>query len=76
MTVETVDAGIVCVGEPTGFPTPLDEEPDPTQGVGAMLWNNLWGTNYIMWWPFNLNYEPVPDEANSSFRFRLTLSSS
>eukprot|EP01052_Picozoa_sp_SAG31_P029431 SAG31_NODE_2925_length_4905_cov_2.222222_4_plen_119_part_00 len=48
MVLETIDAGIVVFGRPTGFPTsgPYgDEEPDLSQGVSSMLQNNLWGTN-------------------------------
>lgn len=48
MMVETIDAGIVVFGEPTGFPTqgPYgNQEPDLSKGVSSMLHNNLWGTN-------------------------------
>ena len=48
MMIETVDAGIVVFGEPTGFPTqgPYgNQEPDLSKGVSSMLHNNLWGTN-------------------------------
>ena len=30
------------------------------------LWNNLWGTNYPQWYPFE------PADANAEYRFRFT----
>ena len=48
MMLETIDAGIVVFGDPTGFPTrgPYgNQEPDLSKGVSSMLHNNLWGTN-------------------------------
>ena len=51
MMLETLDAGVVVFGSPTGFPTSGlygNEEPDLTQGVSSMLHNNLWGTNHVM----------------------------
>ena len=48
MILETIDAGIVVFGNPTGFPTSGlygNQEPDLSKGVSSMLHNNLWGTN-------------------------------
>ena len=48
LMLETIDAGIVVFGEPTGFPTSGlygNQEPDLSKGVSSMLHNNLWGTN-------------------------------
>ncbi len=41
------------------------------QGVSSVLWDNLWGTNYIMWFPYNQNYAPVPGEADLRYRYVL-----
>ena len=41
------------LGEPNAFPTPTDQEPDWSQGASFILHNNIWNTNYIMWYPFN-----------------------
>ena len=49
--IRSVDAGIAITGKPTGFPCPFDT-PDLTYGISTMLVNNLWGVNYIMWYPF------------------------
>lgn len=40
---------LVCFGEPTGFPIPLNRQPDWSQGVSFVLVDNLWNTNYIQW---------------------------
>ncbi len=47
--VETMDAPVVAVGERT----PLkfsNAQPDPGKGLHSCLYNNAWGTNYIMWY--------------------------
>jgi hypothetical protein len=48
-TVETLDAPVVSLGERT----PLlfsNDQPDLSKGVHSNLFNNAWGTNYIMWY--------------------------
>lgn len=48
-TVETIDAPVVALG----LRTPLcfsNEQPDPSNGIHSCLFNNAWGTNYIMWY--------------------------
>ena len=48
-TVETLDAPVVSLGERT----PLlfsNDQPDLNKGVHSNLFNNAWGTNYIMWY--------------------------
>jgi len=55
----------VSFGPPNPFPIPLTK-PDYSQGVGVNLYNNIWGTNYIMHYPY------LAGEQNSKFRFRLT----
>ena len=43
LVVNAVDAGIVCAGEPYGFPIPTNVTPDVAgQGVSSVLWSNLW----------------------------------
>ena len=53
-------SSLVCIGEPTPFPTPM-EQPDVKQGFAFNLVNNIWGTNYIMWYPYQ--------EVDASFKF-------
>jgi hypothetical protein len=59
------DAAVVCMGAPTAFPTPLTTQPDLTQGLSFILYDNLWGTNYIMWYPY------LPSDSNIRYRFQL-----
>lgn len=73
LTVETLDAGVIAVGVPDGLPTPLDQAPDLSAGTSLMLWDNLWGTNYVMWWPYFRNGQPVAGEENMLFRMQLQL---
>jgi hypothetical protein len=48
LEVETIDAPLVAVGErsPLNFSR---AQPDLAQGIHSNLFNNAWGTNYIMW---------------------------
>lgn len=62
--VNSLDAGIIVTGKPTGFPCPFNT-PDLSYGVSTMLVNNLWGVNYVMWYPFE------EEDANLLFRYSL-----
>jgi len=47
--VNTLDAPLVALGERT----PLrfsNDQPDLSKGLHSCLYNNAWGTNYIMWY--------------------------
>lgn len=47
--VETLDAPVVALGERN----PLiysNDQPDLSRGIHSCLFNNAWGTNYIMWY--------------------------
>ena len=73
LRIEFVDAPIVNVGQPMGFPTPLDATPDWREyGVSSMVFNNLWNTNYIMWQPYRKDGQDVPNEGNYKFRYNLS----
>ena len=57
--------GSVCV-EMTAYPSPVDKNVSTEDdGASFLLWDNLWGTNYVMWWPFN----PAPPPYSASGRF-------
>jgi hypothetical protein len=47
--VETIDAPVVSLGErdPLRF---SNDQPDLAKGLHSCLFNNAWGTNYIMWY--------------------------
>ncbi len=48
-------------GAPTPFPN-LSSPPDLKQGMSFALCNNIWGTNYVMWAPYQ--------SSDANFRFR------
>jgi hypothetical protein len=53
--VDTLDAPIVTLG----VKSPLcfsNREPDLSAGIHCNLFNNAWGTNYIMWFGENMNF--------------------
>jgi hypothetical protein len=62
----TEDAAVVSFGPASPFPTPTSL-PQASDGASFCLANNVWGTNYVMWYPF------VPAEADLKFRFKLVL---
>jgi hypothetical protein len=47
--VETMDAPVVALGErnPIYF---ANDQPDLSRGIHSCLFNNAWGTNYVMWY--------------------------
>ncbi len=56
--VETVDAPVVALGErtPLGF---SNTQPDLSKGVHSSLFNNAWGTNYLMWFGEDMSFRFV-----------------
>jgi broad specificity phosphatase PhoE len=53
--VETLDAPLVALG----IKSPLyfsNQQPDMTAGVHCNLFNNAWGTNYIMWFGEDMRF--------------------
>ena len=64
LRLSSLDVAVATIGE--RFPLPLVDanKPDVSQ-FAYLLFNNVWGTNYPMWYPF--------DEAdkNSQFRFQI-----
>ena len=65
--VQSNDVALVCIGYPTPFPVPM-ETPDVSKGFSFNIVNNIWGTNYVMWYPF------LNEEASTKYRFSLTVS--
>ena len=56
--VDTVDAPVVALGErnPIAFST---AQPDLAPASTACLFNNAWGTNYIMWYGEDMGFRFV-----------------
>jgi hypothetical protein len=58
LTVETLDAPVVALGEKT----PLlfsNAQPDLSKGIHSNLFNNAWGTNYIMWYGEDMRFRYI-----------------
>jgi len=57
-TVEALDAPVIALGEksPLNFST---SQPDLVSGVHCNLFNNTWGTNYIMWFGEDMRFRFV-----------------
>ena len=56
--VETLDAPVVTLG----VKTPLcfsNVQPDLSAGIHCNLFNNAWGTNYIMWFGEDMRFRFV-----------------
>lgn len=51
LSVRSLDAALVSPGNPTPFPN-VRHLPELEKGVSFCLHNNVWGTNYVMWWPY------------------------
>ena len=66
LSVKSWDAPILSVGGDNYFPVPM-EDPEVTEGFSFNLFNNLWGTNYIMWYPYQKG------EESAMYRFTMTL---
>eukprot|EP00041_Stephanoeca_diplocostata_P034203 m.1150901 g.1150901 ORF g.1150901 m.1150901 type:complete len:780 (+) comp24479_c0_seq2:116-2455(+) len=81
-SVASMDAGVVNFGALTAYPSPVHNDANTTgHGSSFVLWDNLWGTNYVMWWPFQQPPPPqyaasskyFPADWNSHMTFRYTL---
>ena len=53
--ITSLDANIVEIGERTALDFNTDQ-PDIRKGVHFCLFNNLWGTNFTMWWGGSMTY--------------------
>jgi hypothetical protein len=81
LQVQTLDAPVVCLGQPTPFPTVVGTTeskstllPDYQAGLSFNLLNNIWGTNYVMWYPFKDEGSSMGQTGVGStqgFRFKL-----
>ena len=83
MQISSIDAAVANFGKLDAYPSPVHETADTsTYGSSYVLWDNLWGTNYVMWWPFvvpppspytNAGVDfPIDGKSNIKYRFSLT----
>jgi hypothetical protein len=58
LQVETIDGPLIAVGEksPLNF---SKAQPDLAAGVHSCLFNNAWGTNYLMWFGEDMRFRYV-----------------
>ncbi|MHB1857846.1 MAG: DUF5054 domain-containing protein, partial [Acidobacteriaceae bacterium] len=54
-TVEPLDAPLIAMGSksPLNF---SQDQPDLSNGMHCNLFNNAWGTNYIMWYGEDMRF--------------------
>eukprot|EP00730_Choanoeca_flexa_P005701 TRINITY_DN12004_c0_g2_i1.p1 TRINITY_DN12004_c0_g2~~TRINITY_DN12004_c0_g2_i1.p1 ORF type:complete len:799 (+),score=141.55 TRINITY_DN12004_c0_g2_i1:145-2397(+) len=52
VSIESLDVPLICTGPANPFPTPRTGPPDMTQGVHYNIFQNIWNTNYALWYPF------------------------
>ena len=64
LTFVSDDTSLCCVGFPTPFPTPC-ATPVVDDGFSFNIFNNIWGTNYIMWYPYK------NEDRSSKYRFTM-----
>jgi hypothetical protein len=69
MQFETYDCGLLRWDTPLPFPTPLHADVDFSYGASFCLFNNIWNTNYPLWYPF------VREDKDLKFRFQIRIES-
>lgn len=52
-TLSSLDVPIVSTGGASPFVTPRTEAPDMKKGVHFNIHQNIWNTNYVLWYPFD-----------------------
>lgn len=62
----SLDVPIICTGKATPFVSPRTGPPDMAQGVSWNIFQNIWNTNYVLWYPF----EPSDPHTRSRFRMQ------
>jgi hypothetical protein len=65
LTFTSLDVPILCVGKASPFVSPRTAAPDMARGVHFNIVQNIWNTNYVLWYPF--------DEADQNIRSRFRL---
>ena len=64
VTITSQDSAVASFGMLNAYPIPTNKTADvDDHGVSFVMWDNLWGTNYVQWWPFVV---PPPPEYTAS----------
>jgi hypothetical protein len=64
-TLTSLDVPIMCMGEMTPFVTPRVEHPNMSLGVHWNIVQNIWNTNYVLWYPY------LEQDKHTLSRFRM-----
>jgi len=72
---ESKDAAMVAFDSPNPFPTPIHGNPNLSEGASFLLWNNIWNTNYVFWWPYNVPQNQTTDHIVFRFAIRFLTTS-
>jgi hypothetical protein len=70
LTVGSLDAALLRWGAPTPFPNPCLGPVDTAGGASYVLFNNMYNTNYVFWWPFDADHAV---HASIKYRFSIRL---
>ena len=84
MSITSVDTVVSSFGKLQGYPIPTNETADTSHfGMSFLLSNNLWGTNYLQWFPITgappaayssaADYFPTEFNADLLSRFELSI---
>ena len=69
MQIHALDTPVVCVAtadvKPTVFPAPLRPVNPPITSMSFNIYNNIWDTNFVYWYPF------LPEDANLRARYTI-----
>jgi hypothetical protein len=68
LTFTSLDVPILCTGKASPFISPRTAAPDMARGVHFNIVQNIWNTNYVLWYPF------AEADQNIRSRFRLDIS--
>ena len=70
LTFTSLDVPILCTGKASPFISPRTAPPDMAQGIHFNIVQNIWNTNYVLFYPF------AEADQNIRSRFRLDISKS
>lgn len=60
ISIESLDGALICIGKPSLLDF-TDKYPQKDEGISFNLYNNVWGTNFVMWY-----------EDDASFRYDIS----
>eukprot|EP00039_Didymoeca_costata_P022315 m.4244 g.4244 ORF g.4244 m.4244 type:complete len:806 (-) comp2940_c0_seq1:86-2503(-) len=73
ITVASLDAPILGVGPSWPFPTRDSEQVEGAPNSAFNLYNNIWGTNYVFWYPYAGKPGDFFDGEMATFRFDIRI---